>query len=103
MLVAWQSQVYEVELRCQSVGDVVSSSSRWSHGTEKVCLLDFDEQVQVGSVVPASEVNVLSDEFKRSLGSVGVWLWHVEVVDETTPFFPRGGLYFLLAEVFSLL
>lgn len=65
----------------QPRGHRVSTTSWWSAGAGESGILDLLENELLG-IVETGVVDGLSQELARWLRSVGIKLWHVDVIDE---------------------
>ena len=65
----------------KSVGDEGTTSSRWSHRTENSKVLQMHQQKGF-PVIPSLVIHVLSNQLKRRLGSIRLFLGHIKVIYE---------------------
>jgi len=77
------SVCHDVKVSLQSLSNGVSTSTWWSHGTNKDEVLYLHEWLLLGfSIIPTLVITELSQKLKRWLGSVCLLLWHVEIINE---------------------
>ena len=108
---AGHGHVDDVELGGEPVRDGVPAPGRRRHRAEEVGFLDFDEELQGRSFVPASVLDQLLDQLEGRLRPELVELGHVEVVDEDDSFLPvvrpelpfRAGVQLRLDDLLELL
>ena len=66
----------------KSVGNRVSSSTRWTHGSNKLHVDQLSEGTRWLSVIPSRVVHPLADDLNRRLCKVLLSQRHVQVINE---------------------
>jgi len=87
-----------------SLSDIALATSWWAHGRHKDDVLDLHEGLFfLGSVIPSLMIHPLTQDFNRRLGSIGLLLGHVEIIDEDNETLSSRRAVDTLSSLFKLL
>jgi hypothetical protein len=72
-----------VEMSSHTLSDMSSTTTWWTHGSDKVHLLKMSEwMLIIFSVIPSTLIDPLSKDLNWRLSTIFLDLWHVQIVNE---------------------